>query len=108
MTRDHGLSTRTLNCIREVLARFPQVEKAVLFGSRAKGTHHRGSDIDLALSGPDLDWRTLGGIYTALDDSALPYQFSLVLSDERTDADVTAHIQRVGIPVYERAGVAAG
>jgi predicted nucleotidyltransferase len=33
------------------------VEKAVLFGSRAKGTHKRSSDIDLALASNNLDRR---------------------------------------------------
>lgn len=56
----HGLSDATLLRITETLARFPAVERAVLFGSRAKGTHKLGSDIDLALYGETLDWRTVG------------------------------------------------
>ena len=35
--------------IRAVLAEFPQVEKAVLYGSRAKGDYKNSSDIDLTL-----------------------------------------------------------
>jgi predicted nucleotidyltransferase len=104
----HGLSEETMGQIIEVLAHFPQVEKAELFGSRAKRTHKFGSDVDLALTGSQLDWRTLGRIYTAFDDSKLPYQFSLVLLNGRTDPDVAAHIKRVGVPIYRRAAVAAG
>ena len=74
----------------------------MLFGSRAKGTYQRGSDIDLALVGDNLDWRTVGRIDSALDDLPLPYRFSLIVFGQRTDPDVAAHIRRVGIPLFER------
>lgn len=102
MRLEHGLPEKTVSKCCEALAQFPAVESAVLFGSRAKGTHRHGSDIDLALTGPGLDWRTLGRIDDALDDLLLPYRFSLVLADERLDASVAAHISRVGLPFYEK------
>ena len=40
--------------IRATFATFPHIEKAVLFGSRAKGTAKPGSDIDLALNRIDF------------------------------------------------------
>jgi predicted nucleotidyltransferase len=102
MSGKHGLDERTVAQIQEVLARFPEVKKAVLFGSRAKGVHKPGSDIDLALYGEGLDWRVLGRIEEALDDLLLPYTFSLLHHHERTDAAVSKHIVRVGLPFYER------
>ena len=62
MNAKHGLADKTVTQVVSVLAGFPQIQKAVLFGSRAKGTHKRGSDIDLALIGDKLDWRTVGRI----------------------------------------------
>ena len=102
MTPCHGLSGATLAKIAGVLVGFPEVERAVLFGSRAKGTHKRGSDIDLALVGEALDWRTIGRIHDALDDLLLPYRFSLVHSGAQTDSEVAAHIARVGVVLFER------
>ena len=102
MNAPHGLSDRTISRIQQVLAQFPEVERALLFGSRAKRTHRPGSDIDVALSGEGLDWRTLGRIYQALDDLLLPYRFSLVRYDSDTDPDVAAHIARVGVPLFVR------
>jgi predicted nucleotidyltransferase len=106
MNAKHGLNTATVEKIVGVLALFPAVEEAVLFGSRAKGTHKLGSDIDLSLVGEALDWRTVGRIYDALDDQLLPYRFSLILFDQNTDPDVAAHIKRVGVPLYRRERVA--
>ena len=102
MSTHHGLSAATLARIAGVLAGRPEIERAILFGSRAKATHRPGSDIDLSLVGPALDWRTVGRIYDELDDLMLPYRFSLIVFDARTDADVAAHIRRVGIPIFER------
>lgn len=107
MTAKHGLTDKTITRIGSVLARFSNVEKAILFGSRAKGTHKSGSDIDLALVGEKLDWRTIGRIDSALDDLPLPYCFSLIIFSERTDPEVAAHIRRVGIPLFERNAIAA-
>ena len=97
-----GLSDATIEKIRSVFARYPQVEKAVLYGSRAKGTYKPGSDIDLSLEGPALDWRVVGRLYEALDDLLLPYKFSLIVHDKALDPEVAAHIARVGITVFER------
>ena len=104
MSGRHGLNERTVAQIQSVLARFPQVVKAVLFGSRAKGVQKPGSDIDLALYGEGLDWRILGRIEDALDDLLLPYTFSLLHHHGRTDPEVAGHIERVGLPFYRRAG----
>ncbi len=103
MSSRHGLSEKTVAIIADVLRRFPQVEEAILFGSRAKATHKPGSDIDLALVGDKLDWRTVGKIDDALDDLLLPYQFSLIIYDGKTDPEVATHIQRVGFSFYKRA-----
>lgn len=100
MTAGHGLSPPTVAQITAVLSRFPALESAVLFGSRAKGTYKPGSDIDLALTGEALDWRIVGQLYNALDDLLLPYSFSLIRLDAATDPAVAAHIARVGIPIY--------
>jgi predicted nucleotidyltransferase len=102
MTAKHGLTEKTLTQIAGVLARFPAVETAILFGSRAKGTHKPGSDIDLALTGDQLDWRMIGRIDSELDDLPVPYAFSLIMFNKRTDPEVAAQIHRVGIPLFEK------
>ena len=38
----HGLPAATIEKIHAVLARFPHVERAVLYGSRAKGNYKPG------------------------------------------------------------------
>lgn len=102
ITAAHGLSDATVEKITTVFAGFPEVRQAILFGSRAKGSFRPGSDIDLALVGPDIDWRVIGRIEMALDDLLIPYSFSLIELSEKTDAAIVAHIERVGQPFYQR------
>ena len=93
-----GLTRRDRDLIRDVLARYPEVRRVTLFGSRAMGTFGRGSDIDLALEGRDLDARALTRIATDLEDSDLPYKVDLLLRDEQLEPKLEAHIRRHGKP----------
>ncbi len=99
----YGLKESIINKISAVLARHPQVEKAVLYGSRAKGNYKNGSDIDLTLyGGEDLTLNVLYQIIGELDDLLLPYTIDLSIFSDISDHDVVEHISRVGIEFYEK------
>jgi predicted nucleotidyltransferase len=100
----YGLPERTVNQICTVLARYPQVERAVLYGSRAKGNFKPGSDIDLTLHGPDLTQKLCATIAEALDDLLLPYTIDLSVFADLKHPELEAHIQRVGVEFFERNG----
>jgi predicted nucleotidyltransferase len=97
-----GLSDKTITTIRQILAQFPQVEKAVLYGSRAKGNYRPGSDIDLTLIGEKLDMNALGKMAGQLDESPIPYQVDLSIFDQLNHAGLREQIDRVGVVFYER------
>lgn len=99
---NHGLSEKTVNKILSVFERFPEIEKAVLYGSRAKGNFKTGSDIDLTLYGEKLSSRLLGDIAEALDDLLLPYTIDLSIFDDLNHAKLREHIERVGVVFYEK------
>lgn len=99
---NHGLSESAVERIQGVLAHFPEVEKAVLYGSRAKGTHRPGSDIDLTLYGNGLGQTLLARIDEELDDLLLPYRMDLSLFASLTHPALLDHIRRVGQEFYRR------
>lgn len=103
----YGLPDTTIEKIHGVLARFPAVEKALLYGSRAKGNYRNGSDIDLTLYGDGLTYNTLLAILGDLDDLLLPYMIDLSIFAMLDHADLREHIERVGVVFYERATRAA-
>ena len=98
----HGLSPATVAKIYKVFGRHPEIEKAVLYGSRAKGNFKPGSDIDLTLIGEKLDSKILGQLDSELDDMLLPYEFDLSIFSKLTHPELTEHIRRVGIIFFER------
>lgn len=104
---NHGLSAATVAKIHEVFGRHPEIERAVLYGSRAKGNFKNGSDIDLTLFGEKLDSKILGKLDGELDDMLLPYEFDISIFSELTHQDLIEHIKRVGKVFYERTPAAA-
>jgi len=99
-----GLSEDVIATICRVFAAHPSVEKAILYGSRAKGTYKPGSDIDLTLHGDALTSRELGVISEELDDLLLPYQIDLSAFEALAHAALREHIERAGVVFYQRSG----
>ena len=94
-----GLSPATIEQIQGVLAHYPAVEQAILYGSRAKGNYRAGSDIDLTLRG-NISHHQLLAIQNELDDLLLPYCLDLSLLDTLSYPPLLEHIHRVGIIFY--------
>jgi predicted nucleotidyltransferase len=98
-----GLKDATIKKIQSVLACYPQVEAAILYGSRAKGNYQNGSDIDLTLrGGADLTLDVMYKIIEEIDDLLLPYTIDLSIFDNISDPDLIEHIQRVGVTFFEK------
>jgi predicted nucleotidyltransferase len=99
----YGLKEKTIEQIQVVFSKYPNVEKAVLYGSRAKGDYKNGSDIDLTLHGKDLTLKLQHKIANELDDLLLPYKIDLSILDQISTPEFIDHILRVGIVFYEKA-----
>ncbi|MBM4422184.1 MAG: nucleotidyltransferase domain-containing protein [Chloroflexi bacterium] len=102
MTPRFGLKETTIQRICGVFAKYPQIEKAVIYGSRAKGNYKNGSDIDLTLHGGDLTLDILYKIMTEIDDLLLPFTIDLSIFQDIRDPDVIEHIRRVGVAFYQK------
>ena len=98
----YGLKDFHIKKIHSVFTKYNAIEKAILYGSRAKGNYRIGSDIDLSLVGNGLDLNILFNIENELDDLLLPYKFDLSLLQEIENPQLLDHINRVGIKFYEK------
>lgn len=97
-----GLAPEVKQKIKTVLQTYPLIEKAVLYGSRAKGNFKTGSDIDLTLMGRDLSLSLLLQVENDLDELLLPYKIDLSIYSLLDNDNLKDHIQRVGIVFYLR------
>jgi len=99
----YGLQESIVEQICAIFARYAQVERAVLYGSRAKGNYKTGSDIDLTLDGDaSLNMGVLYKIIDDIDELYLPYSFDLSILRDIRDQDVLDHIRRVGVVFYKK------
>lgn len=101
----YGLAESVTERICGVFSHYPQIEQALLYGSRAKGSYRQGSDIDLTLiGGSDLTSAVLTKVLDELDDLLLPYAIDLSILHIISDAAVLDHIRRIGVVLYEKDG----
>jgi uncharacterized protein len=98
----YGLTETTIERIHGVFAHYPAIEKAVLYGSRAKGNYKIGSDIDLTLFGKILTFDQLSAIALELDDLLLPYTIDLSIFEHLSHTELREHIERIGVVFYQR------
>lgn len=100
---DTGLPLSVFEAISEAAASHVEIEKVVLFGSRAKGTWKDGSDIDLCLIGEGITRSILASISWKLnEEGTLPWKFDILVRSLIVNSALLEHIERVGIEVYTR------
>ena len=75
-----------------------QIDKVILFGSRARGDHKEKSDIDLAVTGGNITEFRL-----AVDDEVRTLlMFDVVNLDEPVQKPLLQSIEQEGILLYEK------
>ena len=97
-----GLNDSIITKIQHVFEKYPQIDKVVVFGSRAKGNFRPGSDIDLTLFGNELNQQLCSDIAEELDDLFLPYMIDMSVFDLLDHEDLKEHILRVGKVFYQQ------
>ena len=96
-----GLPDVTLNTLNLIFCKYIGIKEVVLYGSRAKGEYRKGSDIDMSLKTDKNFTRTdLLRIADDFDESDIPYFVDVSIYDQLSNAELKAHIDRVGKVLY--------
>ena len=100
---EYGLKKEDTEYIKNKLKEFKEIEKAVIFGSRAKGNYKKTSDVDIAIFGRNIDIDTISRLHAELEElSPMPYMFDIVSFNDIENKDLKEHIERVGKVIYIR------
>lgn len=102
-----GLKENVIQKIQGVFQLFPEIEEAIIFGSRATNTFQSGSDIDIVLKG-DLSFKHLLKIESMIDDLLLPYTIDLLQYKSITEKSLLRHIDQQGLLFYTRIPIVFG
>ena len=99
-----GLKDATLITIIREIQKFPEIEEAVVFGSRAQGNNAHGSDIDIAIKGPHVSSMTVNKLSRLLNQEApIPHHIDIIHYEQITSQSLVEHIDRAGeaLPVRQ-------
>jgi len=95
-----GLPQRTIDELLNYFTNKPEIEKVIIYGSRAKATYHNGSDIDFAIWSDNQKY--FYRIAGELDDLPTPYKFDIINYKTLTHQAMKNSIDKDGIVFYER------
>lgn len=99
-TQPFGLPPATLDKLNSVFARHGAIKSVLIYGSRAKGNYRPGSDIDLTIKGGEIPFAEFLQIEDQIDDLMLPYTVDLSQYRQIENAELIAHIDRVGVEIF--------
>lgn len=99
---DSGLEQNEVLQMQKIFSRFENIEKVILYGSRAMGNWKPYSDIDLTVVGKGVTLEDIHEIENELDYLLMPYKIDLSILAQIKNRDLLEHIERVGIPFFEK------
>ena len=95
-----GLSNEDIKIINDVFKEFPEIEKVIIFGSRALNTFKPASDVDFALKGK-INLDIVAKVKRILDEERpLPYFFDIVDYNSISNPELKKHIDGHGKIFY--------
>ena len=93
---DTGIRPEVIREIKE-LAKKHNLNKIILFGSRARGDYRRTSDIDLAISGGNTAAFTID-----IEETSTLLAYDVVDLDKPVEEQLLESIRREGKEIYEK------
>ncbi len=101
IANNFGISYKSWEMLLNTLKSFNEIERAVIFGSRAMGKYKSGSDIDIAVYGKNVDVEITLNLSAKLNENTpTPYFYDILSGDALANPDLREHIKRVGKEFY--------
>jgi type I restriction enzyme S subunit len=97
-----GLPEDIITKLNEVFEVNAKVDKALIFGSRAKGNYRSDSDIDIAIKGADITLDDILKMQVEFEEKGIKYKIDLVDYHTVKEEALIEHVDRVGIEMYRR------
>lgn len=96
-----GLKEDLINNIIDILKNHKSLDKAVIFGSRARGDFRYNSDIDIALFGNNLTENDFYKISNEIDEINTHFSFDVLHFDKISKLKLKNNILKDGVVIYE-------
>ncbi|MBT3206728.1 MAG: nucleotidyltransferase domain-containing protein [Bacteroidetes bacterium] len=108
MNNDYGISQLSFQLILDAFKQFQEIEKVILFGSRAMGNYKTGSDIDLAIYGKLVNLKTTTKLSDLLNkELPIPYYIDIIQHSQISLESFREHIGSKGKIIYSQRNITA-
>ena len=98
----YGLTDIQFEQIIGIISKYPEIQQALIFGSRADGTNKESSDVDIAIKCPASDTTTIGKLLVDFEESSLPFFFDVVDYNKTENEKLKSHIDMYGVVFFEQ------
>jgi uncharacterized protein len=103
MNNPFGIYDQSFHLMSESVKKFPEIEKAVIFGSRAMGNYKKGSDIDLAIFGRQVNFDITSRLSGLLNEELpIPYYTDVLNFNTIESEELKQHILKKGKVLYKK------
>ncbi|MEF9952297.1 MAG: nucleotidyltransferase domain-containing protein [Clostridium sp.] len=96
------INKNIMNDLVKIFTKYSNVNKVLLFGSRARGDHKENSDIDLCICGDNINHSTLANIYMDVEDINTLVGFDILSFNDIKSRELIDNILEDGVCIYEQ------
>ena len=103
MNNNFGITKKSWTLMIEAITSFSEIEKVLIFGSRAMGNYKPGSDIDLAVFGESVTYETVARLHGKLNEQLpIPYFVDVVNFKTIELEGLKQHILEEGKEIFSK------
>lgn len=92
----YGLDEKDIDALTSVFEQNEKISKILIYGSRVRGNHAKGSDIDLCILDDGFSMSDRIHLGVQVDNLLLPYMVDISIYRDIRNQDLIEHIDRVG------------
>lgn len=97
-----GIPSNLLNEIIRIISKYKNVERAVIFGSRARGNFKKVSDIDICIFGDDMTHKEMNLMEFEIKEIDTPLDFDVINFKSISKDELKKNILNDGVEIYVR------
>lgn len=97
-----GLKDSIIINMKNVLSKYDEIEKALIFGSRARGNYKNTSDIDIAIFSHNITSTRLNLLRNDFDEFDIIYTVDIVDFYKASKEELKNSIMRDGIVIFSK------
>lgn len=95
-----GLKDSSISKMKNILLRYEEIEKAIIFGSRARGDYKKTSDIDIAIFSHNITSTRLNLLRNDFDELDIIYTVDLVDFYNVSKEELKNNIINEGVVIF--------